>query len=151
MTAWWALPVRAIVGYGFIAHGVAKLLRGPEVFAGTLAALGVPMAPIMAWLTIATEIVGGVAVLIGAFVAIASVPMAVVMVVAAFTVHLRYGFSSIKLVGVTAAGPQFGPPGYETALLYLACLLALVIGGAGPLSIDSLRRRRVSFDPPHRG
>jgi putative oxidoreductase len=39
---------------------------------------------------------------------------------------------------VTAAGAQFGPPGFETDLLYLACLAALVLGGSGPLSIDSL-------------
>jgi hypothetical protein len=28
-------------------------------------------------------------------------------------VHLPYGFSSIKLQAVTAAGAQFGPPGFE--------------------------------------
>jgi hypothetical protein len=39
-----------------------------------------------------------------------------------FTVHLPYGFSSIKLQTVTQAGAQFGQPGYETALLYLAAL-----------------------------
>jgi hypothetical protein len=46
-------------------------------------------------------------------------------------VHLPYGFSSIKLLSVTAAGAQFGPPGYEVNLLYLACLAALVLGGLG--------------------
>jgi putative oxidoreductase len=54
------------------------------------------------------------------------------------TVHLPYGFSSIKLRAVTPAGAQFGPPGYETSLLYLACLAALVGGGPGPLSVDGL-------------
>jgi putative oxidoreductase len=54
------------------------------------------------------------------------------------TVHLPYGFSSIKLLAVTAAGAQFGPPGLETDLLYLACLATLVIGGSGPLAIDGL-------------
>jgi putative oxidoreductase len=39
-----------------------------------------------------------------------------------FTVHLPYGFSSIELNAVTSAGTQFGPPGYEVNLLYLACL-----------------------------
>ena len=67
-----------------------------------------------------------------------SIPMAAVLLVAMFTVHLPYGFSSIKLLAVTAAGAQFGPPGYETDLLYLACLAALVIGGSGPLAIDGL-------------
>jgi len=80
-------------------------------------------------------------VILGAFVAMASVPMAVVLIVAMFTVHLPYGFSSIKLLAVTASGPQFGPPGYEVDLLYLACLAALVAGGSGPLSMDRLSRK----------
>jgi putative oxidoreductase len=45
---------------------------------------------------------------------------------------LPYGFSSIKPREVTSAGPQFGPPGYETDLLYIAALAALatlVVGG----------------------
>jgi putative oxidoreductase len=67
--------------------------------------------------------------------------MAAVLLVAMFTVHLPYGFSSIKLMAVTAAGAQFGPPGYEANLLYLACLAALVLGGSGPLSIDGLLRK----------
>jgi uncharacterized membrane protein YphA (DoxX/SURF4 family) len=95
----------------------------------------------MAWSTIAVEILGGLAVLLGAFVALASLPMAAVVVVAMFTVHARYGFSSIKLMAVTAAGPRFGPPGVETNLFYLACLAVLAIGGSGPLAIDALIRR----------
>jgi putative oxidoreductase len=84
------------------------------------------------------------AVLAGAFVTLASIPMAAVLLTAMFTVHLRYGFSAIKLQAVTAAGPQFGPPGYEVDLLYLACLIALVFGGSGPLAIDGLIRTRKS-------
>jgi putative oxidoreductase len=97
-------------------------------------------------LTLLIEILGGFTVLLGALVALASIPMAAVLLVAMFTVHLPYGFSSIKLIAVTAAGANFGPPGYECDLLYLACLAALVLGGSGPLSIDSAlvweRRRR---------
>jgi putative oxidoreductase len=64
------------------------------------------------------------------------VPMAAVLLVAMFTVHLPYGFSSIKLIAVTATGAQFGPPGYECDLLYLVCLAALVMAGPGPLAVD---------------
>lgn len=142
IAAWWAVPLRAIVGYGFIAHGLAKLWRGPDGFADTLHALGVPAPDVMAWATILVELLGGCAVLIGAFVRLASIPLAVVLLVAMFSVHLPYGFSSIKLVAVTAAGAQFGPPGYEVALLYLASLAALVAGGPGPLSIDGLLASR---------
>ena len=81
-------------------------------------------------------------ILLGALVPLASIPMAAVLLVAIFTVHLPYGFSSIKLQAVTAAGAQFGPPGFETDLLYLACLATLVLGGSGPLSVDGLLARR---------
>ena len=68
--------------------------------------------------------------------------MAAVLLVAMFTVHLPYGFSSIKLMAVTPAGAQFGPPGFEVDLLYLACLAALVLGGHGPFAVDGLIRKR---------
>ncbi len=141
MARWAPVALRLIVGYGFMAHGYAKLSKGPDAFAGILDALGVPEPYFMAWLTILVELVGGLAVLLGAFVRMASVPMVVVLLVAMFTVHLRYGFSSIKLMAVTAQGAQFGPPGYETDLLYIACLAALVLGGSGPFAIDGFRKR----------
>ena len=125
-----------------MAHGFAKLSKGPDAFADILQAIGVPASHFMAWSTILVELLRGLAVLLGALVALASLPMAAVLLVAIFTVHLPYGFSSIKLMAVTSAGAQFGPPGYETNLLYLACLAALVLGGSGPLSIDGLIRRR---------
>jgi putative oxidoreductase len=94
--------------------------------------------------SILIEIFGGLAVLLGSFVTLVSLPMAAVLLVAMFTVHLPYGFSSIKLKAVTAACAQFGPPGYECDLLYLACLATLVLGGSGPLAIDGwIRRRRL--------
>lgn len=141
LARWAPVALRLIVGYGFMAHGYAKLSKGPDAFAGILDALGVPEPYFMAWLTILVELVGGLAVLLGAFVRMASVPMVVVLLVAMFTVHLRYGFSSIKLMAVTAQGAQFGPPGYETDLLYIACLAALVLGGSGPFAIDGFRKR----------
>jgi len=141
-SSWAAIPLRLIVGYGFIEHGFAKLLRGPESFTDILHAIGIPAASLMAWATILIEIFGGLAVLLGARIALVSVPMAVVLLVAIFTVHLPYGFSSIKLQAVTAAGAQFGQPGYECDLLYLACLAALVLGGSGPLAVDNRVNRR---------
>lgn len=139
---WAAIPLRLIVGYGFVAHGYAKILKGPERFVDILQAMGIPAPELMAWATIVIELVGGFAILAGAFVLLFSVPMAVILLVATFTVHLPNGFSSIKLQAVTAAGAQFGQPGYETDLLYLACLAALVLGGAGPYAFDAWRERR---------
>lgn len=139
---WAALPLRLIVGYGFMQHGFAKLGRGADAFAVILHAMGVPAPQLMSWVTIITEVLGGFAVIIGAGLLLVSVPMAIVLLVAMFTVHLPYGFSSIKLLAVTAAGAQFGPPGYETDLLYLACLAALVLAGPGPFAVDNWLARR---------
>lgn len=139
---WAPIPLRLIVGCGFMSHGFAKLSRGPDAFAAILHGIGVPAPHFMARVTILTEVLGGLTVLLGAFVALVSLPMAAVLLVAVFTVHLPYGFSSIKLMAVGPAGAQFGPPGYECDLLYLACLAALVLSGSGQLAIDGLIRNR---------
>ena len=131
-----ALPLRLIVGFGFLEHGYAKLARGPDAFIGILHAMGMPFAFFLGWATIVIELVGGLLILMGAFVPLASLPRIVVLLAATFTVHLPNGFSSIKLTAYDASGAHFGPPGYETDLLYVAALLALCLGGAGPLSLD---------------
>jgi len=147
LNLWAPLPLRLIVGYGFIAHGYAKFARGPDTFAIVLNTLGVPLPFLLAWVTSLVEMIGGLAVLLGVFVPIVSVPMAIVLLTALFTVHLPYGFFSVKLAEVTASDVKFGPVGYEIILLYLAGLLSLAIGGAGPLSIDRwlcANRNRIS-------
>jgi putative oxidoreductase len=45
-------------------------------------------------------------------------------------------------MSVTAGRAEFGPPGFECNLLYLACLTALVFAGSGPLGIDEYLRRK---------
>jgi len=139
-----AIPLRLIVGYGFLAHGLAKLSRGPAAFAGILQATGVPVPHVMAWVTIATELLAGVSFLAGAFVPLVSIPALILLLVAIFTVHLPYGFSSIKLLSVNEGRAQFGPPGYECDLLYIACIVSLVFIGPTPWSVDSYRHRSLS-------
>ena len=139
--SWTHLPIRLVIGFGFMAHGWAKLSRGPAGFARLLDQIGVPAPLFMAWTATLLEILGGAAILIGALVAYVSIPLIAMMAVAMFAIHARYGFSAINTIGLTPAGPQFGPPGYEVNLLYIAGLLALMAGGAGPLSIDAWRNR----------
>ncbi|HEY1263046.1 MAG TPA: DoxX family protein [Terriglobales bacterium] len=148
------LPLRLMLGFGFAAHGYAKLSRGPEHFAALLAALGVPHPEVMAWVTALLEFGGGISLMAGAFVLPLTVPLAAVMLTAMFTVHFRYGFSSVRLLAITPAGAQFGPIGYEMNLVYIAGLLALALGGPGALSVDrwwasrqSLRAGPASTDP----
>jgi putative oxidoreductase len=141
---WYALPLRLIIGFGFMQHGYAKLAREPEDFFNVLHAMGLPAPFILGWATIIVELIGGLMILVGALIPLATVPMAIVLLVAIVTVHLPNGFSSIKLQSFDAAGAHFGQPGYETDLLYLAGLLALCLGGPGPISIDGLLSSSIS-------
>jgi putative oxidoreductase len=142
LRGWAILPMRLLVGYGFMEHGLAKLLRGPDAFVGVLQQLGVPLPHLAAWLTISTEILCGFAVLAGLFVSLASIPMAVVLLTAMFSVHLPYGFTSVKLLSVSASGAKFGPVGYEVDLLYLGALVSLLLQGPGPFAVDNLRKSK---------
>ena len=141
---WVPIPIRIILGVGFMVHGWAKWSRGPAAFAELLKQAHVPLPLANAWLVTLLEIFGGFALLVGAFVGIVSIPLIISMLGAMFTVNINYGFSAVNTIGLTPEGPQFGPPGYEINLLYIAGLLALILGGAGPLSIDALRSRRRS-------
>src|SRR5215470_11040132 len=139
---WAPLPLRLVIGYGFMAHGWAKLSRGPAGFAKLLAQIGAPLPEPTAWAATLLELLGGFAILLGAFVSLVSVPLIAMMLVAMFKIHLRYGFSAINTVGLTPDGPRFGPPGYEVNLLYVAGLLTLILAGAGALSLDRWRLER---------
>jgi len=141
-SAWAMLPLRLIIGFGFMAHGYAKLSKGVDGFAKILQTIGVPAPVLTAWATALVEFFGGLAILAGAFVPIVSIPLVIVMLAALFTVHLPFGFSSVKLIAMTGNGPQFGTIGYEVNLLYIAGLLTLVLGGASPLSVDEWLVRR---------
>lgn len=125
-------------------HGswVGQAQSGPAGFAKLLEQIDAPLPEATAWVSTLIEVFGGLAILAGVLVAAVSIPLIFMMLVAMFTVHLRYGFSAINTIGLTSDGPQFGPPGYEVNLLYIAGLLALILGGAGPCSIDRLLARR---------
>ena len=143
---WPLVPLRLVVGFGFAAHGYAKLERGPDGFAAILSAIGVPAPHLAAWATVAVELFGGIAVMAGAGVVIVTPMLAAIMVTALFGVHLRYGFSSIRLKAITEAGAEFGPIGYELNLLYLAALAALAASAPSALSIDRWLARRTAGD-----
>ena len=141
-----ALPTRLILGYGFAFHGYGKLFSadGHAGFVGMLQGIGVPAPELAAWVVGVIEFFGGVALILGAFVSVVAVLQIGVMVVALFTVHLGAGFNFMNIVGMTEAGPQFGLPGFEINLLYIAGLSALLLGGAGTLSVDRLLATRAA-------
>jgi len=132
----WIVPLRLVVGFGFAAHGYAKLSRGPANFGWILESLGVPEPNLVAWVTSLFELVGGVSVMAGAFVLPLAVPLSLIMLTAMFKVHLQYGFSSIRLKAITPSGAEFGPIGYELNLIYIAALLTLALSGPSRLSFD---------------
>lgn len=136
---YWPLSLRILLGIGFLVHGAPKLFSaaGHAGFVGMLQQIGIPAPGFMAWVVGFVEFFGGIALIIGFLTAEASVLLGIDMLVALFTVHLSQGFNFINIKGMTPEGtPQFGLPGIEVNLLYLAGLIALLIGGSGPLSVD---------------
>ncbi|HUM11857.1 MAG TPA: DoxX family protein [Myxococcaceae bacterium] len=139
---WPLLPLRLLVGFGFASHGFAKLVRGVDAFAVILAAMHVPAPGITAWATSLLELVGGGALMAGVAVRPLCLAFTGIMTTALFGVHLRYGFSSIRLKALTSAGAEFGPVGYELNLLYIAALLTLALSAPSALSVARFLQTR---------
>jgi putative oxidoreductase len=141
---YWPIPLRVILGIAFMVHGAPKLFsgQGHQQFQGMLGQLGVPAPQLMSWVVGIVEFFGGLALVVGAFTWIAAALLIVNMIFAMLLVHLPQGFSFIQIKGMSDQGPVFGMPGYEVNLLYIAGLLALFIGGPGPLSVDERETTR---------
>jgi putative oxidoreductase len=121
--------LRVIIGIVFIAHGSMKLFSfGVAGTAGFLGTLGVPLASVMAPVLIATEIGGGILLVLGLLTRYVAIPLVFTMAVAIATVHLQHGF--------------FLPQGYEFALLVGVGLLTLALQGSGAFALDHLVFRR---------
>src|SRR5262249_8731485 len=109
--SWYAIPLRLIVGFGFIQHGYAKLARGPGDFIGVLHAMGLPSSFLLGWMTMIVDLVGGVMILAGALIPLATLPMMIVLIVAILTVHLPNGlvqsnFNRLTPLGLILASPD---------------------------------------------
>jgi putative oxidoreductase len=137
VVSWALLPLRLVIGLGFVLHAQAKLARGTDHFVAIVAQLGMPRPA--AWAAIFVELAGGIAVLAGAYLRYVSLALAGILVAAIASVHWQYGFSSVRLLEVSDAGPRFGPVGYELALVYLASLAALALARPTPWSVDRWR------------
>lgn len=122
--------LRVVVGLVFVVHGFQKLGFGLEGTAGFLGQLGIPAPSVAAALLIATELLGGLALILGLGTRFAALALAFSMIVALVTVHLPKGF--------------FLPEGYEYVLTLLAANIALAITGAGALALDPLIERALA-------
>ena len=123
------LALRIPIGIIFVAHGAQKLFGafggyGLEGTGQFMASLGLTPGYLMALLAGSAEFFGGLALLFGVLVRPAAAALAVAMLVAIFSVHIDKGLFVDK-------------NGYEYALALLAASVALLISGAGRLSLDS--------------
>lgn len=130
---WSPLALRIPVGIIFVAHGAQKLFGafggyGLEGTGQFFASIGLTPGYLMALLAGSAEFFGGLALLFGLLVRPAAAALAFAMLVAIFSVHIDHGLFMDK-------------NGYEYALALLAASVALLISGAGRLSVDGLAGR----------
>ena len=126
---WGIAILRVVVGIVFLAHGGQKLfVWGLGGVAGFLAQIGIPAPMLAAVVVTLVECLGGLALLLGLFTRWAAIPLAINMLVAILTVHLRGGF--------------FAPEGVEFTLTLLAANVALALLGSGEASVDRLFAKR---------
>lgn len=138
-----SVVARLMLGIGFLYHGLPKLSSGGhQGLGGLLRDIGIPLPGVMSWVVSIVEVGGAIAMLAGAYVGLAGLLLLIEMLVALFKVHFANGFNFIHITGAGPSGPTFGMPGYEVNLLYIALILVVMLGGAGPWSVDERRRRR---------
>jgi putative oxidoreductase len=127
------LLLRLSLGAVFFPHGAQKVLGwfGGYGFTGTMGfftgQMHVPA--VFAFLAIAAEFAGSIALILGLFTRVAAFGIAANMVVAIAMVHAQYGFF------MNWFGAQKGE-GYEYHVLVIAIAVALMIRGGGKLSAD---------------
>ncbi len=140
--AWAPVPIRLVLALGFLIHGWPKVFTaaGNQQFQGMLQGIGVPMPGLMSYVTGGVEVLGGLALLLGVWASLASIPLIIINLVAMFTVHMPNGFSFIHVTGMGESGPIFGMPGYEVNLLYIGGLLVVALMGPGAMSLRPGKR-----------
>ena len=136
---WGAFVARLALALVIFPHGAQKALGwfggfGPAGTIGFMGTLGVPAA--LAWVAIAAEFLGSLALVIGLLGRVAAFGIMVNMIVATLTVHLPNGFF------MNWTGQQRGE-GFEFFLLAIGLALVVIIKGSGVLSADRGLTRRL--------
>lgn len=122
------MVLRIFVGIIFAAHGSQKLFGwfGGGGLAGTaqwMESIGLAPGTLMAVLAGGTEFLGGLALIVGLLARPAALGLSFTLLVAIFSVHISNGLFMAN-------------NGYEFALALLGGTVAVLIEGAGKLSID---------------
>ncbi len=120
--------LRVVAGFTFSLHGMQKLLG----FFGGMGGKGatVPLGSLF-WFAGGLELIGGLLILVGLFTSPVAFILCGEMAVAYFKMHFPHGFNPFLNHG-------------ELAVLYCFVFLYLCIAGAGPLSLDSVIRKKSS-------
>ena len=127
--------LRVVLGIIFFAHGAQKVLgwfggHGLKGTVGQMTSQGLP-API-AYMVCFFEFLGGIGLIVGLLTRLDAVAIAIVMVGAIATVHIKHSFfMNWELT------PGKGH-GIEVNLAILAMAAALILDGGGWLSLDQL-------------
>jgi putative oxidoreductase len=125
--------LRVLLGVVFFPHGAQKVLGwfGGYGFSGTMGfftgMLHVPA--LFAFLAVAAEFAGAIALILGLFTRVAALGIAANMLVAVATVHWQYGLF------MNWAGNQKGE-GFEFHLLAIGVAVVLIIRGGGKWAAD---------------
>lgn len=130
-TQWPQLPVRVGVGLCLMYDSAPWVFTrsGHDNFTHMLGEVGLPLPWLMAWGVGLLEFFGGLALVMGAFINVVSVLLALEIAtrLIGFWVH----------GGIPPPLPGESPiNGYEQNLMYIAGLVALYIAGAGRPSVD---------------
>ena len=131
MTSLALLIARVGLGIVFVAHGWQKFDEmGVKGIRASFAKMGAPAPELTAYYSTFVELIGGAALLIGAFTAVAGVLLVLDMLGALLIVHIDKG------VFVTGGG-------YELVVALGVGALLLAVFGAGRYSVDGMLGRKV--------
>ncbi|MBF0491841.1 MAG: DoxX family protein [Deltaproteobacteria bacterium] len=122
------LILRLVLGVIFFKAGTGKLwgwYGGPGIQGaiGFFIKLGIPAPVFHAYFVGCIEATGGVALILGLFTRIVSIPLAITMIVAMLTAHKPIGGEKISMA-------------FYYVLVIFAALAALIDRGAGDVSLD---------------
>jgi putative oxidoreductase len=124
------LPLRLVAGLIFTAHGAQKLFAwfggyGLDATGQWMESIGLTPGYGLAVMAGSAEFFGGIFLVIGLLIRPTSAVLAIIMLVAIFSVHINNGlFMSNN--------------GYEFSLALLAISVSLLLSGAGKLSLDNV-------------
>jgi putative oxidoreductase len=115
------LALRVVLGIIMVVHGYPKV-TGIGKTMGMLHNLGIP--PWMAYLSAAAEFGGGILLIVGFLTRFAAIAICIDLIVAIDKVHWKNGIR--------------GPMGFEFPMSAATIAFALIILGAGAISLDAL-------------